>query len=94
MHAKFDGTNLNQLWALTTNSPTEHFYSGDSVIINDSVVFAALNVGNDVNVQVRNSYVVKHSRIDGAVAFHKEYKHTQNDGNHMSEQIPTRISFL
>ena len=79
MHAKFDSPDLNQLWALTTNSPTEHFYAGDSVIIDDSVLFAALNVGDNVENQVRNSYVVKHSRVDGAIAYHKEYKHTLHD---------------
>ena len=78
VHAKFDIADLNQRWALTTNSPTEHFFSGDSVIIGDFVVFAGMNVAN-VFDQVRNSYVVKQSRADGAVVFHKEYKHGQHD---------------
>ena len=78
VHAKFDSSDLNQLWAWTTNSPTEHFVAGDSVIIDDSVVFAAMNVAQ-IDDEVRNSYVVKHSRADGAVVFHKEYKHTHHD---------------
>ena len=52
--------------------------SGDNVIIDDFVVFAAINVGSDFNNQERNTMIAKHSKVDGTVAFHKEYKHSMH----------------
>ena len=75
MHAKFD-SGLNQVWAFRTDSSGIKFMSGDNVIIDDFVVFASINVGSDFLAQERYTMIAKHSKVDGTVAFHKEYKHS------------------
>ena len=76
MHARFDLL-LNQLWAMRTNSIGEEFMSGDNLIIDDSVFFASIHIAAFSN-QVLNTMLVKHSKVDGSVIFHKEYRHSMH----------------